>query len=83
MGDKQIEKPLSLVISDTKNSIISIISESRLPIYIIEPIMKSLTMELTNNLLMIEATERIKYKNELAQHTINEGNESQESTLNK
>ena len=68
MDKKEIKKPITMVINETRNAIVSIISESGLPIWVVEPMMKSLTMELTNTLLTLEASERLQYEKELQEN---------------
>ena len=78
INEKEIKKPITMVINETRNAIVSIISGSGLPIWVIEPMMKSLTMDLTNTLLTLEINERLQYEKEL-QEQKNEINKQKES----
>lgn len=43
-----MEKPIELVIRETRESIVKILNDSKLPSFIVKPIMKDLYMEITN-----------------------------------
>ncbi len=59
-----MEKPITLIIFETKKAIAEMVQESGLPIYIIEPIIKELYMDLKhmNEQKLYEDTE--KYRKE-------------------
>lgn len=70
-----MDKPITLVMEETKLSIINIINDSKLPIYIIEPIIKGLYNEISQLSLQFSLSEKEKYKKSIEKNEKNKNNE--------
>ena len=66
-----MDKPITLVMEETKLSIINIINDSKLPIYIIEPIIKGLYNEISQLSLQFSLSEKEKYQKSIEENAKN------------
>ena len=64
-----MEKPITLVISETKNNIANIVNESKLPMFILDGIFRDLYTEIHTIAIQQEQMERSNYEKSLAEET--------------
>ncbi len=62
-----MEKPITLIISETKNEIVNAINQSNLPLFVIEPMIKGLYEEISFALKTQADKDLLSYKAALEQ----------------
>lgn len=67
MENKTIQKPIIVQIQELKNGILTLIQESKLPIFIVEPIIKEFAQEANLALQQYSATQINEYNKQLSE----------------
>lgn len=71
-GENRMEKPITVLINDTKNAIISILNESNLHPILMEQIMNEIHTEVTNVLNQTIKKEKEEYEKSLEEEKASE-----------
>lgn len=62
-----MEKPITLIISETKDKIVTIVNESKLPMFVLDNIFKDFYTDIHTLSIQQEQAEKIEYEKYIAQ----------------